>query len=65
MERLTNDQMENLVGGTDRAEFCTTLAVLWNSGGFQGGMNLFQSTWGPNCGAYGYDFDASAPSIGG
>jgi hypothetical protein len=58
MEKLTNDQMEHLVGGTDRTTYCTTLATMWNSGGWQGGFNLFAATWGPNCGDYGYDFEA-------
>ena len=57
MEKLTIDQMENLVGGTTRHEYCTSLTVQWTSGGWQGGINLFMSAWGPNCGAYGYDFD--------
>jgi hypothetical protein len=60
MEKLTIDQMENLVGGTDRFEYCATLALLWTSGGYQGGFNQFSAAWGPNCGAYGYDFDAMA-----
>ncbi|MFC3415449.1 hypothetical protein [Algoriphagus hitonicola] len=65
MEKLTNDQMENLVGGTDRFEYCTTLATMWTSGGWQGGFNLFMETWGPNCAAYGYDFDPAPASVEG
>lgn len=58
MEKLTNDQMEHLVGGTDRTTYCATLATMWNSGGWQGGINLFIEAWKPNCGDYGYDFEA-------
>jgi hypothetical protein len=58
MEKLTNDQMEHLVGGTDRTTYCATLATMLNSGGWQGGINLFREAWTPNCGDYGYDFEA-------
>ena len=58
MEKLTNDQMENLVGGVSRAEYCMTLANLWNSGGWHGGMTLFASTWTEHCGNHGFDFEA-------
>jgi hypothetical protein len=52
MEKLTNDQMENLVGGTTELEYCMTLAAMWNSGGWQGGMTLFAQTWLRRCSDY-------------
>lgn len=52
MEKLTNDQMENLVGGTTEFEYCMTLATMWTSGGWQGGMTLFAQTWLRSCSDY-------------
>lgn len=54
MEKLTNDQMENLVGGqgTTELEYCWGLANMWNSGGWQGTITLFARTWLASCSEY-------------
>jgi len=56
MEKLTNDQMENLEGGVSRAQYCYTLWIMWESGGYQGGVIRWSAAWQPNCGDHGYDF---------
>ncbi len=52
MEKLTIDQMENLVGGNSELEYCMGLATMWNSGGWQGGITLFARTWLRSCEDY-------------
>lgn len=52
MEKLTIDQMENLVGGNSELEYCVGLAVMYNSGGWQGGITLFARTWLRSCEDY-------------
>jgi hypothetical protein len=56
MEKLTIDQMGNLVGGVSRTEYCYTLWQMWTSGGYQGSVIQWSAAWQPNCGDYGYDF---------
>jgi hypothetical protein len=49
MERLTIDQMENLVGGND---YCDTAELLLFGGGFQGSNELYMilfNSWVANC----------------
>jgi hypothetical protein len=58
-EELSIERMELVNGGVDRTEYCMTLASMWVNGTYQGGFNLFASAWGPNCGAFGYDFEAA------
>lgn len=55
MEKLTNDQMENLVGGGEDVgggTYCTTAYLLLFGGGFEGtdeAYLILYNTWAANC----------------
>lgn len=57
MEKLSIDQMENLVGGTTLIEYCTQLATIYTSGGWQGGFTLFAQTWMATCSEFDFEVD--------
>ena len=54
MEKLTNDQMENLEGGqgTTRTEYCYTLWLMWENGTYQQDVIQWAAAWQPNCEGY-------------